>query len=75
MLISILLLAMAGEPAAAGPKTDKPKLVCARETPTGSRFSKTVCRSPEEARRRTEEHRRAMEETINRPVVSTAKGS
>jgi hypothetical protein len=73
MPLLLLLAALAAEPPAAPAKAgeEKPKMVCRTETPTGSRFSKRVCMTAEEAEARSEASKKAFETLRNRPNTPT----
>lgn len=76
MILLFLLAALAAEAAAPEPtaKPEKPKLVCRQETPTGTRFAKKVCMTPEDAKRRAEGSRRSFDEMQNRRVFKMESG-
>jgi hypothetical protein len=71
LLIMLAVLA-AGPPAAPEKAADaKPKMVCRTETPTGSRFSRRVCMTAEEATAQSDASKKAFETLRNRPSTPT----
>lgn len=75
MTLLLVLAAIAGEPTPADQaKPEKPKLICREEIPTGTRFPKKVCETPEEAKRRVEGSRRSFDEMQNRRVFKMDRG-
>lgn len=71
----VALAASAATPSLAEEKSDKPeeKMVCKRMQQTGTRFASRTCHTAAEWDKIAEEHRRAMAETINRPMIEIRK--
>ncbi|MCA1200253.1 hypothetical protein K9B35_19980 [Sphingomonas sp. R647] len=56
-------------------KPDAQQRVCKMHKQTGTRFSKTTCRTRAEWDAIAEAARRTAEESFNKPVISIEKGS
>lgn len=64
-----VLPAAALEPAEAPAVNPKDKVVCKRAQRTGTRFKKETCKTVAQWEALTEQHRRDLSETVNRPQV------
>jgi hypothetical protein len=75
LLLGIALAACAPFPEPQAPTTtttttaDGTTLICREEVPTGTNFSRTVCRTPQQM----EDERRAAEELLRTQVPRTAR--
>ena len=74
-LVSLFAVPSAGATAADATTDDGQKIVCKSQLATGSRFRKRICRTKAHWEAVAEQAKRDTAETINRPMISTAKGN